>query len=105
MAGVRSTEVLSGAPIAEYMPPRLAHGALAIVGDAAHVVSPMTGRGYLTGVEDATLLAGTLADRPAEEPIAAALARYGAARLPFVRGLVAHSSRISAEYRRYAAAK
>ncbi|MBU9209012.1 FAD-dependent monooxygenase [Burkholderia multivorans] len=102
-AGVRSTEVLSGAPIAEYMPSRLALGALAIVGDAAHVVSPMTGRGYLTGVEDAALLAGMLADRPAEEPIAAALARYGAARLPFVRGLVAHSSRISADYRRYAA--
>jgi 2-polyprenyl-6-methoxyphenol hydroxylase-like FAD-dependent oxidoreductase len=44
-----------------------------------------------------------LADRGADEPIAAVLARYEAARLPFVRGLVTHSNRISAEYLRYAA--
>ncbi|EHD19981.1 MULTISPECIES: FAD-dependent monooxygenase [Brenneria] len=101
-AGVRSSAVLSGAPIAEYQPPRLARGALAVVGDAAHVVSPMTGRGYLTGVEDAAVLARILASRKTAEPIAAAFARYEAARLPYVRGLVAHSSRISAEYRHYA---
>jgi 2-polyprenyl-6-methoxyphenol hydroxylase-like FAD-dependent oxidoreductase len=103
-AGVRSTGALSGAPIAEYRPDRLATGALAIVGDAAHVVSPMTGRGFATGVEDAAVLAGLLADRHADDPVAAALARYEAARLPFVRGLVAHSRQISAEYLRYAAA-
>ena len=102
--GVRSTDVLSGAPIAEYEPQRLAHGALAIVGDAAHVVSPMTGRGFATGVEDAAVLARMLAQRRANEPASAALARYEAARLPFVRALVTHSRRISAEYLRYAAA-
>lgn len=102
--GVRSANVLSGAPIAEYKPQRLARGALAIIGDAAHVVSPMTGRGFLTGVEDAAVLARMLADRSADEPVAAVLARYEAARLPFVRGLVTHSNRISAEYIRYAAA-
>jgi 2-polyprenyl-6-methoxyphenol hydroxylase-like FAD-dependent oxidoreductase len=102
--GVRSENVLSGAPIAEYKPQRLARGALAIIGDAAHVVSPMTGRGFLTGVEDAAVLADLLAERSADEPVAAVLARYEAARLPFVRGLVTHSSRISAEYLRYAAA-
>lgn len=101
-AGVRSTDSLSGAPIAEYQPERLARGALAIVGDAAHVVSPMTGRGFATGVEDAQVLAQMLADRHVTEPISAALARYEAARLPFVRGLVTHSKRISAEYVRYA---
>jgi 2-polyprenyl-6-methoxyphenol hydroxylase-like FAD-dependent oxidoreductase len=103
--GVRSTDALSGAPIAEYKPERLARGALAIVGDAAHVVSPMTGRGFATGVEDALVLAKMLAARPANEPVSASLARYEAARLPFVRALVAHSSRISAEYLRYAAAQ
>ncbi|HEE4993849.1 TPA: FAD-dependent monooxygenase [Klebsiella pneumoniae] len=102
VAGVSSTGVLSGAPISEYRPSRLARGALAVVGDAAHVVSPMTGRGYLTGVEDAAVLARILACRESSEPIATALARYEAARLPYVRGLVTHSSRISAEYRRYA---
>jgi 2-polyprenyl-6-methoxyphenol hydroxylase-like FAD-dependent oxidoreductase len=103
--GVRSTDALSGAPIAEYKPERLARGALAIVGDAAHVVSPMTGRGFATGVEDALVLAEMLAARHADEPVSASLARYEAARLPFVRALVAHSSRISAEYLRYAAAQ
>lgn len=103
-AGVRSTDALSGAPIAEYEPQRLALGALAIVGDAAHVVSPMTGRGFATAVEDAAVLAHTLAHRSAMEPVAAALARYEAARLTFVRALVTHSRRISADYLRYAAA-
>ncbi|BCN37651.1 hypothetical protein ALDI51_09700 [Alicycliphilus denitrificans] len=96
--GVRSADTLSGAPIAEYKPQRLARGVLAIVGDAAHVVSPMTGRGFLTGVEDAAVLAQMLAERRADEPNAAVLTQYEAARLPFVRGLVTHSSRISADY-------
>jgi 2-polyprenyl-6-methoxyphenol hydroxylase-like FAD-dependent oxidoreductase len=102
--GVRSTDALSGAPIAEYKPERLAHGALAIVGDAAHVVSPMTGRGFATAVEDAAALSRMLANRRPNEPVSAALARYEAARLPFVRALVTYSRRISADYLRYAAA-
>jgi 2-polyprenyl-6-methoxyphenol hydroxylase-like FAD-dependent oxidoreductase len=102
--GVRSVDALSGAPIAEYRPERLARGTLAIVGDAAHVVSPMTGSGFATGVEDAALLASMLAARRVEEPITAVLARYAQVRLPYVRALVAHSSRISAEYLRYATA-
>ena len=100
--GVRSTDALSGAPIAEYKPERLSRGTLAIVGDAAHIVSPMTGRGFATAVEDAAVLANMLADRGENEPVAAALARYETARLPFVRGLVGHSSRLSADYLRYA---
>lgn len=100
--GIRSTDVLSGAPIAEYEPSRLSAGRLAIVGDAAHVVSPMTGRGFATGVEDAAVLSRLLADQHVGEPVSAALARYEAARLPFVRALVNHSRRISADYLRYA---
>lgn len=100
--GIGSKDILSGAPIAEYKPERLAQGALAIIGDAAHVVSPMTGRGFLTGVEDAAVLAQILADRPATEALPDTLARYEAARLPFVRGLVTHSARISTDYVRYA---
>ena len=102
VAGVRSPDVLSGAPIAEYRASRLARGPLAIVGDAAHVVSPMTGRGYLTGVEDAIVLARLLADSPTHEPLSAALERYEAARLPLVRALVARSESISADYRHHA---
>jgi 2-polyprenyl-6-methoxyphenol hydroxylase-like FAD-dependent oxidoreductase len=101
-AGVASPDVMSGAPIAEYKPDRLTRGAMAIVGDAAHAVSPMTGRGFATAVEDAALLAPMLAARPADEAISATLARYNAHRLPFTRGLVNHSSLLSADYVRYA---
>lgn len=100
--GVRSTDALSGAPIAEYQPERLAVGALAIIGDAAHVVSPMTGSGFATGVEDAAVLAKLLTERHENEAISTALDRYEAARLPFVRALVAHSRRISADFVHYA---
>lgn len=103
-AGVRSPDALSGAPIAEYRPERLAAGPLAIVGDAAHVVTPMTGSGYATGVDDAAVLAALLASNPAEEPVFAALARYEAARLPYVRALVTHSRRLSSEYLHHALA-
>lgn len=76
MAGIRSTSILSGAPIAELSPLRLAHGAMAIVGDAAQLISPMTGRGYLTSEEDARELSHELAKLKSDEPIANALARY-----------------------------
>lgn len=49
-------------PIAEYVPQRLSRGRLAIIGDAAHVPSPMTGAGYDTGLEDAERL-GSLTHR------------------------------------------
>jgi 2-polyprenyl-6-methoxyphenol hydroxylase-like FAD-dependent oxidoreductase len=102
--GLQSPDALSGAPIAEYKPERLNEGALAIVGDAAHVVSPMTGRGFATGVEDAIVLADLLMRRDRNERVADVLTRYGEARLPFIRGLVAHSERISRDYVRFAAA-
>lgn len=101
-AGLRSATALSGAPIAEYRPERLANGRLALVGDAAHVVTPMTGSGYATSVDDAIVLARLLAEAAADAPISAVLARYQAVRLPYVRGLVAHSQRLSAEYLRHA---
>lgn len=100
--GLQSAGVLSGAPIAEYLPSRLSLQAMALVGDAAHVVSPMTGSGFATGVEDATVLASALAGRSVDEPLAIALKRYETARLPYVRGLVTHSQQLSAQYVRHA---
>lgn len=43
-------------PIAEYIPRRLTRGRIAIIGDAAHVPSPMTGAGFDTGLGDAEAL-------------------------------------------------
>lgn len=99
--GVRSPDAFNGAPIAEYRPARLAAGPLAIVGDAALVVTPMTGSGYATGVDDAAVLAALLASQSAEELGSASLARYEEMRLPYVRALVKHSIRHSAEYLRH----
>ena len=101
--GVRAPDAMRGAPIAEYRPERLALGSLAILGDAAHVLSPMTGSGYATGVEDAALLAKMLAQRNGPEPLSALLKRYEGARLPYTRALVNHSRNLSAEFRQYAA--
>lgn len=100
--GLRSNDILSGAPIAEYSPERLARGVLAILGDAAHVVSPMTGRGFKTGVEDAATLSHMLATMDNSDTLAAVLARYESARLLFVRSLVTHSRRISQDFLSYA---
>lgn len=100
--GLKSATALSGAPIAEYLPERLALGRLALVGDAAHVVTPMTGSGFATAVDDTITLSSLLAAHNAGESISSVLARYQTARLPYVRGLVAHSQRLSAEYINYA---
>jgi 2-polyprenyl-6-methoxyphenol hydroxylase-like FAD-dependent oxidoreductase len=100
--GVQSKDVLSGSPIAEYQPMRLAKGRLAIIGDAAHAVSPMTGSGFASSVEDAATLSRMLADKSADESVADALVRYDLARLPYSRRLLASSLHASAEFVRYA---
>ncbi len=43
-------------PITEYVPRCLAAGRIAMIGDAAHVPSPMTGAGFDTGLGDAEAL-------------------------------------------------
>jgi hypothetical protein len=42
-----------GTPVVEYMPDRLVRGRLCLVGDAAHVATPMTGNGFGTAASDA----------------------------------------------------
>jgi 2-polyprenyl-6-methoxyphenol hydroxylase-like FAD-dependent oxidoreductase len=99
---VHSKEVLSGSPIAEYLPVRLAKNRTAMIGDAAHAVSPMTGSGFASAVQDAAALAHSLAQTTSQESIAEALVRYEVARLPFAQRLVASSKHASADFIRYA---
>ena len=47
-------KVIFGTPPAEYLPERLVAGRLALVGDAAHVASPMMGAGFSSGLLDGT---------------------------------------------------
>jgi 2-polyprenyl-6-methoxyphenol hydroxylase-like FAD-dependent oxidoreductase len=44
--------VLFGTPLSEYLPERLVAGRVGIVGDAAHVASPMIGAGLSSGLQD-----------------------------------------------------
>lgn len=76
-----------GTPIAEYVPDLLVRGRMALVGDAAHVPTPMTGSGFSESLHDAEALAAALSAQPASD-IEAALLDYEGERLRSVRSLV-----------------
>jgi 2-polyprenyl-6-methoxyphenol hydroxylase-like FAD-dependent oxidoreductase len=48
--------ILFGTPLTQYLPARLSNGRIAIVGDAAHVSSPMVGAGLVYGLLDGVAL-------------------------------------------------
>jgi 2-polyprenyl-6-methoxyphenol hydroxylase-like FAD-dependent oxidoreductase len=77
-----------GTPIAEYVPDRLASGRLALVGDAAHVPTPMTGKGFAASLQDARALADAASDGVKGNAGQEALGRYEHMRLQSARGLV-----------------
>lgn len=52
---------VTGVPITEHVPDRLVRGRIAIIGDAAHVPTPMTGSGFAASLADARSLARALA--------------------------------------------
>ena len=89
-----------GTPICEYVPELINRGRLAILGDAAHVASPMTGRGFVTGVGDAYELAWQLGSIRRNEAgsIVHALEQYGKSRLKEARALGNASKSASREY-------
>jgi 2-polyprenyl-6-methoxyphenol hydroxylase-like FAD-dependent oxidoreductase len=49
--------ILFGTPLTEYLPARLSNGRVAILGDAAHVASPMVGAGLANGLIDGIAIA------------------------------------------------
>jgi 2-polyprenyl-6-methoxyphenol hydroxylase-like FAD-dependent oxidoreductase len=83
-----SRRAVIGTPIGEYMPQRLARARVCLVGDAAHVPSPMTGRGFDASALDALALADAVQDGWAHQDAAQALRHYEARRLPGARELV-----------------
>jgi 2-polyprenyl-6-methoxyphenol hydroxylase-like FAD-dependent oxidoreductase len=84
--GVTHGEVF-GTPVAEYLPARLVRGRVALIGDAAHVASPMTGAGFQNALLDVAALAASL-DRATVPDVPASLDRYERERLPDARRLV-----------------
>jgi 2-polyprenyl-6-methoxyphenol hydroxylase-like FAD-dependent oxidoreductase len=66
--------------------PPFARGRIALLGDAAHAMTPDLGQGACQAIEDAVTLAGALADGPGS--VAAALERYDRERRPRTQGIV-----------------
>ncbi|WP_395107608.1 FAD-dependent monooxygenase [Actinomadura sp. SCN-SB] len=78
--------------------PRYASGRIALVGDAAHAMTPDLGEGAGLAIEDAVTLSAALARATSPAEVTAALAAYDRARRPRTQKLV----RISARYGRIA---
>ncbi len=89
-------------PVAEYVPERLIQGRLAIIGDAAHVASPVVGQGFVAGILDSEALADALkeAHNRTNGDLVSALRTYEQTRLTSVQELVATSRLWSAGYLR-----
>lgn len=90
-----------GTPITEYMPDRLVDGRMVLVGDAAHVPTPMTGRGFGVSLDDAEALARYLRDAQPDQ-VLEALASYEAERLSPAQNLVRSGQGFSRSFARLA---
>ncbi len=91
-----------GTPVVEYLPDRLASGRICLVGDAAHVCTPMTGNGFATAASDAMTLTRFLDTAALQIDPISALQLYEASRLPEVRTLAQSGQKISQNFLRAA---
>ena len=89
---------VTGTPIAEYVPDRLVNGRLALVGDAAHVPTPMTGSGFRASLDDAEAIAGSVAAGVRGSAPAKALRGYEKERLSSVRAMVQSGQQFSRSF-------
>ncbi|MEZ4384144.1 MAG: FAD-dependent monooxygenase [Nannocystaceae bacterium] len=72
-------------PVFESAPPRLSRSGAVLIGDAAHLASPISGAGARAAMYDALVLVRSLVDL---QDIDAALGVYETRRLPIARALV-----------------
>jgi 2-polyprenyl-6-methoxyphenol hydroxylase-like FAD-dependent oxidoreductase len=72
--------------------PSYVYGRVALLGDAAHAITPDIGQGAALALEDAVVLTVALSDEPNDVP--AALARYDLARRERTQRLVRVSARV-----------
>ena len=86
-----------GTPVAEYLPAHLVRASAALIGDAAHVVSPVTGAGFHNGLLDVQALTAALRIAPPGR-IQPALNHYQRLRLQPARSLVDQSRQWSRTY-------
>lgn len=74
---------LIGAPVNEYLPNILSKGRIAMIGDAAHTMSPMTGAGFNDSLDDTVAIMDAIKKYP--NSIINALSEYQTRRLDIVR--------------------
>jgi len=79
------------ADLYDSMPRTLTQGRLALLGDAAHPMTPDLGQGACQGIEDAVVLAACM--RNIDNPLSA-LVKYESLRLPRARRIVRSSRRL-----------
>jgi 2-polyprenyl-6-methoxyphenol hydroxylase-like FAD-dependent oxidoreductase len=92
-------------PTAEYVPERLVRGRLCLVGDAAHLPTPMTAMGLRSAFDDALALYDAVAAcKRTDAPLAEALATYDRARLAAVKQIVLGGQAFSRDFVRTARA-
>lgn len=94
------TRKLTGIPIAEYVPDNLVKGRIAIVGDAAHVLTPLTASGFNASLQDAATLADCVAKGIQGTAAAEALLEYESRRLKNVRQIVQSGQSFSRSFGR-----
>jgi 2-polyprenyl-6-methoxyphenol hydroxylase-like FAD-dependent oxidoreductase len=82
------TRNLIATPIAEYVPEVLVKGRIALVGDAAHLPTPLTASGFNASLEDAATLADCVAKEIQRGEVVEALLQYQSRRLKVARQIV-----------------
>jgi 2-polyprenyl-6-methoxyphenol hydroxylase-like FAD-dependent oxidoreductase len=82
---------------------RLAAGRIVIIGDAAHVPSPITGSGFSASFVDAEAVAAALTTRLRRGAVPEALADYEQQRIGSARSLLQGGQRFSQSFARSAA--
>lgn len=82
------TRNLIGTPVSEYVPDTLVQGRIAIVGDAAHLPTPLTASGFNASLQDAATLAECVVRGVQGTAAAKTLLKYESCRLKDVRQIV-----------------
>jgi len=94
------TRSLTGIPVAEYVPDKLANGRIAIAGDAAHVLTPLTAAGFNASLQDAATLTDCIVDQSGKYDPISALSQYETLRLNTVRQIVQSGQSFSRSFGR-----
>ena len=82
------TRNLTGTPIAEYVPEVLVKRRIALVGDAAHLPTPLTASGFNASLEDAATLTDCIVKEIQGGDAVEALLEYQSRRLKVARQMV-----------------